>query len=461
MNKFTLARFNLYTIVRDLIYNWWVIVLALITGFVGSVCYFNVLSKHTYTSKMTVSINLSGYTSEATALSLARTVEITERLDDVFKSNAMKDVVAKNTGRAITGHISAQQIPETNLVVVSVEDASPETAYETMLAIHKNYTKVTDYVFTNVIIRTVVNPNMPGSSDRLVYSIKMGILVGVLAALGVVAIVMLISFLRDTVKSPSDIERELDAKLFGVINHVKGLNQKLPAAKRRLIISNPLVGFGFLNSFIKIAVKIESLRRTKKAQVFMLTSVTENEGKTSCSVNTALALAQNGHKVLLLDCDLKHPSVHYFFDGVKDTGSNTGLSDYIKNGGDINRYLKFDDNSGLYILDNNSAVEGSAELMSSLRFSQLITDLKQEFDFIIIDTPPYGLVADSEIVSSVCDAAILVVRQDIVNVEDINDMIQSFDRCYLAGCILNDYSTMSKKHELQSGFNNNYNRQNG
>ena len=72
MKKFDFSRFNLYTILRDVLMNWWVILLALIIGFVGSFSYFTFLHKQKYVSSMTVSINLSGYTSEATALSLAK-----------------------------------------------------------------------------------------------------------------------------------------------------------------------------------------------------------------------------------------------------------------------------------------------------------------------------------------------------------------------------------------------------
>lgn len=450
MNKFSTARFNLYTIIRDTLYNWWVIILALITGFVGSVCYFNFIYKHHYESSMTISINLSGYTNEATALSLARTIEITEKLDDVFQSNAMKDVVTKAIGRPITANISASQIPETNLVVVTSTDVSPENAYETLLAVHNNYTKVTDYVFSNVIIRTIVNPTMPNTSSRLMTSLKMGVIIGMLFAIGVTAIIVLISFLRDTVKGPDDVERELDTKLFGVINHIKGQGANIPSAKRPMVINNTFVGSGFA----KIAVKIESLRRTKNAKVFMLTSVTENEGKTSCSVNTALALTQNGHKVLLIDCDLKRPSVQYFFNQNKEDFEGMNLSDFLINGGDINRYLKRDEKSGLYILGNINGVKGSAELVASERFSQLVSTVKDVFDYIIVDTPPYGMVADAEIISELVDATILVVRQDVVSIKDINDVIHNLEKTYLAGCILNDVSSFSKNAEYQNGYNN-------
>lgn len=443
MKKFDFSRFNLYTILRDVLMNWWVILLALIIGFVGSFSYFTFLHKQKYVSSMTVSINLSGYTSEATALSLARTVVIAENLDDVFQSNALRDVVEKDMGMALTGEIKAQQIGETNLIKISVTDVTPSKAYDTLVSIYNNYYKVTDYVFTNVIIRTVVNPSMPGTAASAMGSLSYGGVFGVLAGMIVVAIIVLLSFLRNTIKNVSDVEKELEMKLFGTVAHIKDLGRDLPMAKKRLIITNPLIGPGFANSFKKMAVKIESLFRTKKYKTFMVTSVAENEGKTSASVNTALALAQNGNKVLLMDCDFKNPSVFRFFDDIDKSESND-LRNLVASEGDVSQYIKQDLETGLYILGNSKPYSGSEDILSSSQFLSVFNQLKDMFDYIILDTPPCGITVDAEILSNVVDGALIVVRQDVVEVPDINDQIANLDKCYLAGCIFNDVCTIGR-----------------
>ena len=181
MRKFDITRVNIYTILRDLILNAWVVVLAAITGFVGTICYYNYLHEHEYVSSMTVSINLSGYTQDATALSLARTVIIAETLDDVFQSEALCDVVKHDLGAEITGTISARQLRETNLVQIRVTDKTPQKAYETLVSVYKNYPKVTDYVFNNVIIRTIINPSMPTYPSGAMSAKVLGVLCGMLS----------------------------------------------------------------------------------------------------------------------------------------------------------------------------------------------------------------------------------------------------------------------------------------
>lgn len=443
MKKFDFSRFNLYTILRDVLINWWVILLALIVGFVGSFSYYTFLHKEKYVSSMTVSINLSGYTSEATALSLARTVVIAENLDDVFQSNALRDVVEKDMGVALTGEIKAEQIEETNLIKISVADVTPSKAYETLISIYNNYYKVTDYVFTNVIIRTVVNPDMPGTTDSAMSSLSYGVVFGILAAVLVVAIIVLLSFLRNTIKNASDVEKELEMKLFGTVSHVKKLSRDLPQAKRRLIINNPLIGPGFANSFKKMAVKLESLYRTKKFKTFMITSVAENEGKTSVSVNIALALAQNGHKVLLVDCDFKKPAIFHFFDDI-DKSEEKDFRNLFTSGTDVAQFIKRDPSTGLHILGNTKSYSDSEDILSSSQFLGVFNQLKESFDYVIVDTPPCGITVDAEILSNIVDAALIVVHQDVVEVPDINDQIANLDKCYLAGCILNDISTVGR-----------------
>lgn len=461
MRKFDIKRINLYTILRDYITNLWVVVLVVITAFIGSSCYYTYVYKHSYVSTMTVSINLSGYTTNATALSLARTVLIAETLDDVFQSNAVRDVVKKDLGGEITGTISARQLPDTNLVQISVIDESPEKAYNTLVSVYNNYDKVTNLAFSNIIIQTIANPTMPTSPYGAMSTKMLGFLFGVAAGMFVSVIIVVISYARDTIKNISDVERELDTKLFGTVYRVKKPSKKLPANKRRLIVTNPLIGFDFANSFRKMSVKIESLRRTKGYNVFMVTSVTENEGKSSMAVNLAVTLQQNGARVLLVDCDFKNPSVRRFFDNVTRP-ENSDFHQFIDNGGDITHFIKRDPDTGLYLADSVDACANSAEKLASKRFSDVIKALKTQFDFIIIDTPPCGITVDPEIVANVADAVLMTVRQDYVTVADINDQLSNLNKCYIAGCIFNDIAafkwTIDKSADMYINY---YNRQNG
>lgn len=442
MKEIDLSRFNLYTVLRDLGKNLWVILLALITGLVGGLTYYNHIRTESFVSDMIVSVNLGGQSSSSASVAINQTVSIAEILDDVFQSSALHDVVKKDIGESMTSEISAAQLGKTNLIKISVSDISPEKAHDTLVSVYNNYDKVTDYVFNNVIIRTLTNPTMPTHSEGSFFAETFGILCALLCAFLVAAVIVVISFTRDTVKNVSDVEKELNAKLFGTVYHIKGMKKSLP------ILTNPRVGYEFVNSFRKMAVKIESLKRTKGYGSFLITGVAENEGKTTVAVNLALSLAQDGKKVLLVDCDFRCPSVVRFFDGIERSKS-LDFHEYLTEGGDIGRFIKHDTATGVYVLDNMSSYSDSADLLGGTLFKATMNLLKENFDFIIVDTPPCGIIVDAEIVSESVDAALLTIRQDVALVPEINEQIANFDKCNFAGCVFNDISVIKMPEALR------------
>ena len=435
--KIDLSRLNLYTMVRDLVRNIWVIILAAVIGLVGSLTYYNNLYHHKYTSSMTIALNLKGYTQNATATSLSRTVDLAESLDDVFASGAIRDVVRRDIGEDMTASISAEQLGATNLIKITATDTTPIKAYKTLRSVYENYTKVTDYVFSNVVISVVENPQMPKGPSNSMSNALMSIIVAFVSAAVIALITALSSFLRDTVKNIGDIESELDAKLFGAVYRVKRSNKSPTDVTNRLIITNTFAGYSFAESYRKMAIKIESLSRTKSIKTFMVTSVAENEGKTTVSVNLAVALAQDGYKVLLMDCDLRKPAIYNFFDNVS-RDPETDFNKYFERGGNLENYIKFNSQAGLYLAQSVNACDNTTDILSSHSFAEAISFLKSQFDFIIIDTPPCGIAIDAEVISSVSDAYVMVTRQDYVRVSDINDHIENFTKPYFAGCIFNN-----------------------
>ena len=436
MRRIELSRINLYTIFKDIMRNIWIIVLAAVVGFVTGVTSFAYLVPEKYVSSMTVSVNLSGYTTSSTAVSLTRTVTIAETLDNVFQSDALRDVIAKDIGEENMGTIWAAQQSETNLITIYSMASSPVTAYNTLDSLARNYHKVTKNVFSNVIISVVVNPQMPRSSSNTAEPFPMGVVFGIFFAALVTGIVSLISYMRETVKDAYDIEHELGVSLFGTIYRFKPLGEDLPEDKRREIISNHLMGFEFAECFRRMAIKIESLHRTKKAKVFMITSVAENEGKTMAATNLAIAIAMNGHRTLLIDCDFKNPSIHKSFKYL-DRPEGTDFHQYISNGGDISQFIRHDPETGIFIADCKKYCHDSPELLGSARFVETLAAFREEFDFVIIDTPPCALTIDPEIIATHSDSVLMIVRQDYVCISDIYEHIENLSNIHFAGCIFN------------------------
>ena len=446
MKDIKLAYFNLYITLKDLAKNAVFIVLAVLIGFFGCKTYCDYMKDDTYTSKMIVSINLSGYTVNSTSTSLTRTVAIADILSNVFQSNALRESVEQSLNEPLTSEIISWQLDKTNLVEVEVSDKDPTKAYKTLAEIEQTYPSVTDLSFNNVIITTVENPSVPttvlSKQSNLIMELIYGLVFGLVATL----LIVIFSYFRDTVKNSSDINDMLELKLFGVV-----YREKLPKLKNMpnreangLMITNHNTTYSFTQSFRKMAIKLESLKRTKKINSILVTSVFENEGKTTVSTNVAVALAQENNRVVIVDADLKKPSVKNCFENLPSDGSKD-FGAYLNGDKDLSSCIVYDENTGVSVLSSVKSYHDSSELLSSDQFKAAISELEENFDFVIIDTPPSGLTADAEIAMAVASSALLVVRQDYTDVPAINDYIENINPDHIIGCVFNNVEAFKSR----------------
>ena len=181
----------------------------------------------------------------------------------------------------------------------------------------------------------------------------------------------------------------------------------------------------------------------------LVTSVNENEGKSTVCANIALTLAENNHKVLLLDADLKKPALYKIL-GKKDAGS---FRDFIQG-----KKPKVDERSNVWLMLNKESYKDSAEILASKDFQNLLDGYAKEMDFVIIDTPPLSAVSDGEILANITDASILVVKQDFARVGEINDAIDRLEqsKCHLLGVVLNNLKGFPFINSLKNNMYKSY-----
>ncbi len=442
MREVKLKYFNAFTVLRDILYNIWVVFLAAVVGFCGSIIYYGAFEKSRYTSTMTVSVNLGGYTSEPAVISLTRVIQITEALEEVLQSGPLVDIVESQVGEEITGVINASQMEETNLINISVTDVTPEKAYKTLVAVYDNYTKLTDSVFNNIIINVITNPNMPSTWSNRMQIIYTAAGYGLASALFCAFIITAISYFRDTVKNVSDVEDLLDVTLFGTVCHINKRKSKIKKAKDGILLTNPLINAEFSDSFRSMAIKLESLQRTKKIKSLALTSVMENEGKSTISVNLAIALAETGKRVLLVDADFKRPAIYKFF-GIKPENNANELSDYIKSGEvNLRNVVCKDHRTGVYLACGTKQRKNSSEMISSDAFKSAMEFFESEYDIVLVDTPPCEVAIDAEIMAEITTKILFVVRQDYAEVGIINDYLANIQDEKVLGCVFNDVTVL-------------------
>ncbi|HST10715.1 MAG TPA: polysaccharide biosynthesis tyrosine autokinase, partial [Terriglobales bacterium] len=142
-------------------------------------------------------------------------------------------------------------------------------------------------------------------------------------------------------------------------------------------------------------------------KVIMITSARPQEGKTTTSINTAIVLAQKGVRVLLVDADLRRPSVHKTL----GMGPRSGLSNVLTGSITLEHAItRSPILSNLFVLPAGTPPPNPAELLASSNMRDLLTDLREHYDHIVIDTPPTLSVTDAVVLSQRVDAIILVIR---------------------------------------------------
>ena len=210
MKKSQVPHLNLYIILRDLILNLWVVILAFLIGFVGIGTYYDYVYVPKYRSTMTVAVNVSG--SNVTQ-NISKTIEVAGIFQNVFQSDVMKKIINENVKDFDVAKISATIVEQTNLLTIKAEGADAVDAYKTLKAVYENYQNVfSENLFEDVYIDVVTPASVPTAPYNSVSSTKKAVLAGAGLAFACIILIVLFSSLRETVKQESDIERNVDAQ---------------------------------------------------------------------------------------------------------------------------------------------------------------------------------------------------------------------------------------------------------
>jgi capsular exopolysaccharide synthesis family protein len=142
-------------------------------------------------------------------------------------------------------------------------------------------------------------------------------------------------------------------------------------------------------------------------KIILVTSALPQEGKTTTSINTAVVLAQKGTRVLLIDADLRRPSIHKTL----GMGPKAGLSNVLTGSTAVQAAItRSNVLPNLFVLPAGTPPPNPAELLASINMKDLLTELRDEYDHIVIDTPPTLSVTDAVVMSTWADAVVLVIR---------------------------------------------------
>ena len=434
---------NIFIVLRDLLRNALFIFMAAMIGFFGVTLYGRYIRVPEYTSSSTLVVTAKSTTYANAYAALSTASSMAGVLKEVFESDILMQKVRESEGNLPGGiSVSANVISGTNLLVLEVTANDPKTAYIVSNSILSNYNGISDYLFSNAVLEIVSEPQIPTAASNSFNLPMYRIFAAIAMAALVAAIVVVDSMTRKTFKTVYSAQEELEGDCFGVITHEKKL-QTLRSFIRRprksVLISSPTCSFAFEESNRKFAENLRFKMDQNDCKRVLVTSVAENEGKSTVSTNLAIALSSMGKRVLLVDVDFRKPALYKIMD--REKKSVPDIISYIDGESDIDDIIRKFSRTGVDMIMNFGSKKDSATYIRSLKLQELLDYADKHYDYIVLDSSPIIVGTDVQLISDIVDCSLIVIRHDFVRLADINtaiDDIKDGSANYL-GYVLNDY----------------------
>ena len=429
---------NLRYLLKNLLRHIWIPILLAVSVWNLLSVAETMLYKPQYRSSAILAINSKEGSNSYSSLSMAK--EMTQIFAEVFQSNILKTKVEEELGgQKLTGKITTSVITETNLLQINYECDSPEESFRALNGVLNHYSEVSDYLFDNALLETIKAPTVPEYPTNIFMSHDKKQKLALLGGICGVLLILAITVMDDSIQTASAAKDKLDGELYTIIPYEKRNRRK--KKKSAILITDPETKFTYVEAFQNFSTIIDHRMRKHDQKVLLVTSTLENEGKSTISTNLALALADRGRKVLLVDCDFRKSSVYKICDiepkKIKQDFVKYLLSENQKQPYRVTNYQKID----LAICHPDT--ENAVKLVHSENLAAFIEQQRENYDYIILDSAPM-IISDTEALLKVCDTSLLVVRQEFASVGDINDSLDILggDESRHRGYVLNYYRTL-------------------
>ncbi len=239
--------------------------------------------------------------------------------------------------------------------------------------------------------RTPISPNV---TQNVLFAAIAGLILSGAA-------VLLLEYLDDTVKDADDAQRVLNLSTLGAITHIANVQQDADAL---ITVKHPRSPIAEAYRVLRTNLRFTGIENPSGA--LLVTSAGPGEGKTTTAANLAVTLAQSGRRVILIDADLRRPSIHKVF----ALSNEIGLSSlFLGDAPSLESVLQPTQVEGLSVITSGPLPPNPAEVLDSKQMNGILTSLRSQSDMLILDSPPVLAVADASILGSRCSGTVLVI----------------------------------------------------
>lgn len=395
------------------------------------VTYFNVTYRPVYSAKITYAVNRTGDTAidASIAKRLSSSIKVLANTAD-FQGQISHQLEGVPDGEQFW--LTSQYTEGANFFTISINADNFEYVDLYQEAFQQVYPYWADRINGSVkleVVDILQASEEPDNPYSLVDHATKGLIAG--CALAVCFGAFYVMTLR-TVRREKDMRAVTAKSCLALLPETK-VKKRSSSRNQQLLISSKRVDWGFKQSVLTAQSRIDQQMEKNGQKVLLVTSTLPQEGKSLISVNLALAAIQNGKKTIVIDGDMRNPSVGRMF-GFE--GTAPGLSDYFDKAADVDELIVSSEN--LSVMPAGTRTGGASGIVSGEMMQELMLYLKKTYDLIIIDTPPSGLFSDASIFSAYADAVLYVVRYDTADIREIQEGIQPFTETEkLLGYVIN------------------------
>lgn len=330
--------------------------------------------------------------------------------------------------------------------VLQREADSNRQIYESLLQQAKEAGISGERRATNV--RVVDEAEVPGApvSPNLRADMTFALVAGLVFAIG---LAFGFEYLDNRIKTPQELKAQLGIPFLGMVPTVTVEGEP-----------NPLLDNGvpqnFAEAFKSVRTNVLFSSADEGMRTLVVTSAGPGEGKSLVASNLALALAQAGQRVLLIDADMRRPRVHDIFGGSQEPG----LSNVLAGNAKTSEAIRKSKTSGLWLMPAGHIPPNPAELLGSRRYTDFIASLSVHFDWVLLDTPPVMVVADSSIVANQSSGVVFVVRADHTSKHSVRAAVEQLEaaNALLIGSVLNSVDLVRNPYYYSAYYRKEYSR---
>ena len=301
----------------------------------------------------------------------------------------------------------------------------------------------------------------PDLNKNLAFGLMGGLFIGLFVGI-------MLQLRDNTLNIPEEFEEHCPYPMlgvipgFGVANHAifgsSTADTSEPLVDNAWILRDPKSQLSEAYRQIRTSILLSSIDQPPKVMLF--TSPLGGDGKSTSAYNLAVAFTVQSAKVLILNADMRKPSLGK----LAGLAPSLGLSDILAGGKTFDEVVHVHEKlPALHILLAGTIPPDPAELLGSQRFADLVTQLRERFDYILIDAPPVLLVTDPVVVSMVVDAVVVVVRAGKTQKQELRRFWSTLykTKAHVIGFILNDFNPRKQGYGYGDGYGDSYGKAGG